>query len=72
MNIETLELVEFITQWHGDSVDSLNLVLQKRDANIKIDEMEVEAGTPLHTGILVGVKIALMQLGELPFTLTEN
>ena len=67
MDEETLEIIEHIIEWHSNQVGQLEMIVEKNDADIKIDDMTIKAGTPLHNGIIIGVKIALMQLGELPF-----
>lgn len=72
MDDETLEIIEHIIEWHGNQVGQLELIVEKSDADIKMEDMTIEAGTQLHRGIIIGVKIALMQLGELPFTLHEK
>lgn len=72
MNEETLEVIEQLIEWHQGQVDQLQMVIDKSDACIKIDDMTIEAGTPLHRGIIIGVKIALMQLGKLPISLNEK
>lgn len=72
MNEETLEIIEKLLEWHQIQVDQLQMVIDKSDADIKIDDMTIEAGSPLHRGIIIGVKIALMQLGKLPISLNEK
>ena len=71
MNEETLEIIEQLIEWHQGQVDQLQLIIDKDDATIKIGEIEVEPGTPIHKGIIIGVKIALMQLGKLPISLKQ-
>lgn len=72
MDKETLDVIERVIEWHGAQVGQLKMIIEKNDADIKIDDMTIEAGTPLHRGIVIGVKIALMQIGELPFTLNKK
>lgn len=72
MNEDTVEIIEQLISWHANQVGQLQLIIDQSDADINIDDMTIEAGTPLHKGIVVGVRIALMQLGTLPISLSEK
>lgn len=69
MDTETYEILQQLIEWHKNRVDGLKLVLDKKDAGIKLGDRTIEAGTPIHTGIIIGVTIALDSLGELPISL---
>ena len=72
MNEETLEIIEQLIEWHQGQVDQLQMVIDKADADIKMEDLTIKSGTPLHNGIVIGIRIALMQLGELPISLSKK
>lgn len=61
------ELIQAIREWHQKQVDSLNLVIEHKDADLNFgDGLEIKAGTDKAKGFHVGVLIALHFLGKLP------
>ena len=72
MDSQTLELAQAIQEWHKNNVDQLELVNEKANANIKLGDIEIEAGTDLHKGFQIGVMVALNQFKELPFSLERT
>ncbi len=69
MENETYEIVKQLIEWHKGRVDSLKLVLEKKEADIVLGDQTIKAGTPIHLGITIGVTIALDSLGKLPIEL---
>ncbi len=69
MDNETYEMVKQLIAWHENKVESLKLVIEKKDADIVLGDQTIKAGTPVHLGITIGVTIALDSLGELPIKL---
>ena len=72
MNNETLELAQLVEGWHKNATDQLELVIEKKDADMKLGDAKIKAGTDLHKGVRIGIGIALSMIKELPFTLKEN
>lgn len=65
--IHYLELLEGLVKWHQVQTESLNLVIEKRDADIDFGgEKVIKAGTEMHRGVRIGILLSLSLLGEMP------
>jgi len=67
---EVIEFTEQLRSWHASRVANLQLLLDNPDADIKMADIEIEAGSDIAKGIRVGLQIALSQFGRLPFSVT--
>ena len=67
-NADMIEFVEAVQEWHENRVNQLKLIIDNTDADIRFANQEIEADSDLARGIRTGVKIALSQLGKLPFS----
>lgn len=72
MDKEAYEIVNQLIAWHENKVAELQLILDEEDSTVKIGEHEIKPGTELHTGVQIGVKIALHTIGNLPIKITES
>ena len=58
--------------------DQLQMVLSNKEASIRLgdddddDPIEIEAGTDMHKGFMVGISIALHIIGQFPITICEH
>jgi hypothetical protein len=65
------EFLQKLLDWHGERVESLQLILDHKDARLKIGDKEIEPDSDIAKGIRFGVGIALDTLGKLPFSVDE-
>lgn len=68
MDAQTYEILQQLIEWHKNRVDGLNLVLEKKDADIQLGDQTIKAGSAVHKGVVIGVTVALDSLGELPIS----
>lgn len=68
MDVQTYEILQQLIEWHKNRVDGLKLVIDKKDADIVLGEQTIKAGSSIHTGVVIGVTVALDSLGELPIS----
>lgn len=72
MDGQTLEIIQQLIEWHNSKVESLRLVEQHKDADIKLGDTEIKAGSEMHVGVRIGISVALESLGKLPISLESN
>lgn len=72
MDAQTYEILQQLFEWHKNRVEGLKLVLEKKDADIHLGDQVIKAGTPIHTGVIIGVTVALDSLGKLPISINEG
>ncbi|WP_199052393.1 hypothetical protein [Aquitalea sp. ASV15] len=65
-----IEFTKQLQNWHASRVATLQAIVDHPDANIKLADIEIKAGSDIAKGMRVGLQIALSQLGELPFSVT--
>lgn len=66
---ETAELLEKLGDWHQHKVKQLQLILDNKDADMLIADIEIKAGSDIAKGLRIGVMLSLQYLGKLPFTI---
>ncbi|AXF75188.1 hypothetical protein LU631_09815 [Erwinia tracheiphila] len=68
------ELAACVTEWHKNKVAQLQLVVDKKDADIELGYQypDIKAGSELGRGLRLGITLALFMLGELPFTVNNG
>jgi hypothetical protein len=68
------ELIQALISWHEKKVADLQLVLDKRDADIVLGNgiADIPAGSETAKGVRIGIILALSLLGELPFSSDEG
>lgn len=72
MDTQTYEILQQLIEWHKGRVDGLKLVTEKKDVDIVLGDQTIKAGSPIHTGIIIGVTVALDSLGELPISFGQS
>jgi hypothetical protein len=68
------ELIGAIESWHDNAVSGLQLIMDKREADISLGNAipDIKAGTETAKGVRIGIILALSLLGELPFSIDEG
>ncbi|MTD33974.1 hypothetical protein [Paludibacterium denitrificans] len=67
---EVIEFTKQLQSWHASRVANLQVIVDHPEADIKLADIEIKAGSDIAKGMRVGLQIALSQLGELPFSVT--
>lgn len=70
-NPEFIEFTNQLSNWHESRVQNLQLILDKPDANLKLGTTLIKAESDLAKGVRIGIRLALEQLGRLPFSVTH-
>lgn len=68
--MELVEFVESLQQWHERQVHPLKQIVDKKDAVIQIDGIEIEPESDMAKGLRFGVGLSLEFLGKLPFSVS--
>ena len=72
MSVDFVEFVNDLKRWHEHQVGQLQIVLENKDAVLKIGDMEIDPDSDLAKGFRAGISVSLELLGELPFTVKEE
>ncbi|MBX9347142.1 hypothetical protein K5M36_08580 [Chromobacterium vaccinii] len=69
---EFIGFVEQLQEWHAGQVAQLRLITENRTVDLRLNDLEVSAGSDIAKGLRLGIEIALQKLGTLPFTVREE
>lgn len=65
-----IEFTEQLQRWHASRVANLQLILDHPESTLKMGNVEINGDSDIAKGIRAGIRIALDQLGKLPFSVT--
>lgn len=75
-NDDVARLIIAVQEAHAAKCDQLRLITSNPDKGLQFgddeDSVNIEAGTKLHKGVIIGVRLALQHLEQFPIEVKER
>lgn len=56
---------------HNHTRDQLGAIIAHPECDLKLNDKTIEAGSDIHQGVFIGIRIALSIMGEFPLKIAE-
>lgn len=69
---DILAVIEGLQSWHGKRIAQLQQILDHKDSNIAIADINIVAGSDIAKGLRIGVMLAIEYFGKLPINIEHK
>lgn len=69
---DILVVIKDLQSWHGNKIAQLQQILDHKDSDIVISDIEIVTGSDVARGVRIGVMLAIDMLGKLPIVVESN